>query len=77
MSHNKHISSILQIHRNLTFEDALAQAKIIKKVKIQEGEIKLRKKDNKQNTHNNGGNFNQPQSKPQINQITYAVNQAQ
>jgi len=36
----------LQIQRHLTFEDALPKEKIIKEVKIQEGEIKLREKDN-------------------------------
>jgi len=45
---------------------ALSQEKIIEKVKIQEGEIKLRNKDNNnQNTHNNGGNPNQSQPMPQ------------
>lgn len=60
------------------FEDALAQAKVIEEVKIQEGKIKLRKKDNNQKNHNNGGTFNpSPQPKPQITQVTYAINQTQ
>lgn len=40
-----------------------------KKVKLSKG--------HGQKTHNNGGNFNQPQPKPQENQIIYVVNQAQ
>lgn len=62
---NKHISSILQTQRYSTFEDVIAQAKVIEEVKIQEGEIKLRNKYNNPNKHNNGGTFNlPPSSKP-------------
>lgn len=43
---NKHISSILIIQQHQTFKEALAQSKFIEEAKIQDGEIKLRKKGN-------------------------------
>lgn len=41
--------------------------------------MKLREKDNNntQKTHNNGGNPNPTQPRPQENKVTYVINQAQ
>jgi len=53
------ISSILRIQQHRTFEETLAQAKLIEKPKIQDGEIKLRKKEkNNSKKKKNGSNPN-------------------
>lgn len=52
-SYNKSISSNLQIQQHKYFEDVLSQAKLIKEVKIQSGDIKLRKKNQDQNQKRN------------------------
>ena len=41
------IASVLKIQQHRTFEKVIAQAVVIERVKIQDGEIKLKKKDYK------------------------------
>ena len=70
---NKAISSILRIQQHRTLEDALAQAKLIEEAKVQDGEIKLRKKESNQKYkgHNNQGNDSSGlYQKPQTNQVS-------
>ena len=71
---NKPISAVLRIQQHRTFEDALAQAKLIEEAKVQDGEIKLKKKEphNNQKYRNNNQSNNASISyqKPQNNQVT-------
>jgi len=48
---NKHISFVLRVQQHHTFEEALAQAKLIEEAKIQDGEIKLIKLQSNQVSH--------------------------
>lgn len=55
---NKPISSILWIQKYCTFEDALAQAKLIEEAKVRDGYIKLWKKEPNNNNNERYQNNN-------------------
>ena len=66
------IASILQIQQHRTFEEAIAQAVIIERVKIQDGELKLKKKEYKK-----GNQYENTSKQPQNNQIATTENSNQ
>lgn len=76
ISYNKHISSIPRIQQHCTFEEDLSHANKIEEVKVQDDEIKLRKKENNNTKyHKNGNNPITSHQKPQSNQVSHYVPQ--